>query len=75
MSKLPNLFVQNPRNLGNGYAVPVHSFDRAAAPTAEMYVPAAKLRELVESWRERIGSGDWPRICAAELEALIKEPG
>ena len=38
-------------------------------------ISSERLRELVESWRERIGSGDWPRICAAELEALYKEPG
>lgn len=51
------------------------AYFRKAHDTEHTYVPAEKLRELVESWRERIGSGDWPRICAAELEALITEDG
>lgn len=83
--KLPNLWVERPETLGSGglYTSSIHSFGNAASPTAALYIPAARVRELVEKWRRKADvnapasierSAAWDS-AANQLEAIIREPG
>lgn len=74
MSKLPNVYLHETRTWRGrvkdicGY---VGSVERDYAD-AELYIPAARLRELVEK-QEKLR---WSyKTLIEELEALLKEPG
>lgn len=81
MSKLPNLWVHHQEPIGASLfceAIPECYSLSVRSSNNHLYVPAARLIELVEKWRDRQECLEYCRnndVCAAELEALLKEPG
>lgn len=74
--KLPNLWVERPHTLGSGSisTASIHSFGNAASPTAALYIPAQRIRDLVETRKQRLFAGDVrsDEKFFNELEALIE---
>ncbi len=82
MSKLPNLWVWNGAYGYHPKFPCAHETSARVKPLDhgrnELYIPAARLRELLDKWRETKQSDDtqfvyWLTRCAAELEALLTE--
>jgi len=80
-NRLPILYVaktieaRNPKHEDHAYQL---AYFRKAHDTEHLYIPAARLRELVDKWRDRQECLEYCRnndVCADDLEALLKEPG